>query len=232
MSALYDPKHVEIDGKKYSVKSLDKEAARCWATFLLDFDGIDPHTVYRFTSKRLMKTWLKEHGLTSWYEDISKGLNRSRRALDEMEQREIKRIQIQEVTRMTTRFQKALKESDVKSSDVRNLNRVIENYDQMRGTLLSSVVLYEHCGFQGRNVYLASGWNFPRFSWFSFDNIASSLINRFGTLTLFPDEFFTGAPDDIAPLFLSNRFSTRYISCLAGSPFFYNDIASSARVGF
>lgn len=226
MAYLYDPKYISIEGQKFPARELDKDTEPFHHAFLLTSKQVDPDTIYAFKSEKTMRAWLKDRDLLGWWQEHRK---RPKIERTEKEIEENARYQKAEVKRLTKRYEENVARLGIDpADDIRKFTKALENYDRHRGPILASAVIYEHCGFRGRPIFIANGMDLCDFRRFFFNDIASSVVTSSGTLTLWrnintPLSCPSGAFDIGITI---GRY--RAVSCLTLLGF--NDTASSAEM--
>lgn len=181
MAYLHDPTYIEIEGKKHRIKDFEKQreagAEPFQMVFLLTTNKVETNTAYAFHTQKSARVWLKERDLADWYRDFGKApkIERTKKELAQ-----IRELQEAEISHRTKRFEADVARIGIDpSKDIRGFCRAVERFDPMRGPVVGSVVLFEHCPFWGRALSIPSYLQICDLRFLtinSYDRIASSVI--------------------------------------------------------
>jgi hypothetical protein len=236
MGYLHDPKVIDIEGKRYRIRDYEKQVEKKNAetlhhVFFLNIEGVERGTAYGFRGERTMNRWLKDHGLWNWW----KSRRTPRPSERDGDTAAIARDVSGELTRLTDRFVAESKRLGIDPAvDLRKFTAAVENYDRRRGPLLGSALVFEHCGFTGRRLYVFNGVQLCdlRTIGFGWDNIISSVIVSTGILTLWRNRFTPSScipPPGVSGFSLGTTFGPRVsIRCLTSVG--ENDTTSSLEM--
>jgi hypothetical protein len=211
---------ITVDGKKYTERTFSEQDARKIPHIVVTAKGVRSKTVHGFRSASAMERWLGAEDFLDSYKQGKTLLRRVKRRLKPAEQKEISRLQARIVNAQTKRLKEALAKHGIKPNQTSKIERLLETYDPLTGPIIHSSIVYRHCGFSGSWRVIPSGWAFPDFRWMGFNDVASS-VRTWGWLLLCQHTWYRGR----RVWFVGYPyFSAR---CLAGWPYYFNDVASS-----
>lgn len=218
-------RRIVLDGRPYDERRLGEAAAQRIPNLIATPEGTREGDLFGFSAVHDMETWLNRQGLFEAYDEGRVLTRRARRSLvvhdvDEDEDSELRRLQRRTVTAATSKLKRALLEAGVEQ-DAKEMNDLILKYDPVSGPIIHSVTVYKHCGYEGSLRVFPSGWAFPYWSWFRFNDVASS-AKAFGVVSVLYNRtrFRSGKK-----LWL---WGATNVSCFKGWPYYFNDIASSS----
>jgi hypothetical protein len=211
---------VFLDGKKKNARAWSESDARAVpimaATDLPDTDN----SAFAFTSQALFEEWLTRNGLTREYQQSTSLLQRSPKRLERQQEAAIRQSQSKVVDSEMKEFISRLERSGLSLDQSDAFVDAISKYNPLTGPIIRSALLFEHVNGAGSARYLPSYWAFPDLSWIQFDDICSSVI-VWGGINMWEQSWYRGRT-----LWLYSYFGKRYN--LFGSPYYFNDVASSA----
>ena len=211
---------IKVDGRVYADVASTPEAT-CFVPWRSPRGA---KMLLGFSKTRDFRTWAEEHGFGEAVDCVLQRLARVRasysRKPSKSQQAKLRAMQVQRLRLARGRVLAVLRRLGAGPRDPESLAKLARDYDPIEGPPFASCFLFRYTGYAGSYVYLPSGFAYPAFSWFGFDNRASSAIELGVTTVLFQYSWFGGrtlwligvfSSDDLADFDFDNRTSSAIV---------------------
>ncbi len=189
-TASKDKKYIEGKEKNYKIEEFQKEKGRKIPIMVAPPETTKEGVVYGFSDEQKFEKWLKENKLDDGYDRHKKILEKARRELSSEKREKIKEQQIKEVKETTEKFEKFLREHNLKPDEFEKIEKLLEDeHDPYSKEHSHTLYLYDATWWQGvfwglPGDYFFGRW-YPDFRYFNCNDKASSLstwFSRFANL--------------------------------------------------